>query len=195
MTRLTKEQIDAMSSGYELDALVAEKVMGEIMPTAPHDQAHLEPIKSSWRELDMLASTSTGISANGHPLRSGSDLMAAWKIVSRFEPCVCRFQSADGFIHLTCGHWADHGNCIEHRWTEEEEKLEDDPEAWSFHIHLGLLAEGDESPAHWKHGDRFCAFAYALYLNGLKAIATSAQTKSQVSIEPQPLKLDEEGST
>jgi hypothetical protein len=46
MTRLTTDQIDAMTAGYELDALMAEKVMGEIMPTAPHDRAHLEPIKS-----------------------------------------------------------------------------------------------------------------------------------------------------
>jgi len=142
MTRLTTEQIDAMSAGYELDTLVAEKVMGEIMPTASHDRAHLEPINSVGENWICWPEYEHGDKCEWAPLPFSTDLMAAWKVVSQFEPWVCRFQSADGFIHLTCGHWADHGNCIEHRWTEEEEKLEADPEAWSLHIHLGLLAKG-----------------------------------------------------
>jgi hypothetical protein len=176
-TLLTTEQIDAMSAGYELDALVAEKVMGEIMPTAPHDRTHLEPIKSVGENWTCWPEYERGDKCEWAPLPFSTDLTAAWKVVSLFEPWVCRFQSADGFIHLTCGHWADHGNCIEHKWTEEEEKLEGDPEAWSFHIHLGLLAKGGEGPPHWKHRDQFCAFgptaSLAICRAVLKAMATA----------------------
>ncbi|HSE87647.1 MAG TPA: hypothetical protein VLJ79_15595, partial [Candidatus Binatia bacterium] len=103
MTRLTTEQIDTMSEGTELDALVAEKVMDEIMPTAPHDQAHLEPIKSVGENWVCWPEYERGDKCEWAPLQFSTDLMAAWKVVSRFEPWVCRFQSADGFIQLAVG--------------------------------------------------------------------------------------------
>lgn len=187
MTPLTTEQIDAMSAGIQLDVLVAEKVMGESKPTELHEEGHLEAIRSVGGNWICWPEYERGDECEWTPLPFSTDLMAAWKVVSLFEPWVCRFQSADGFIHFTCSHWADHGDCIEHVWTEEEEKMEDDPKPWSFHIHLGLLAERGGVPPHWNHGDRFCAFGptapLAICRAVLKAISGPANTDASRSAE------------
>jgi len=174
MTVPTTDQIDAMSAGIELDMLVAERVMGENRPTEPHEEHHLEPIRSLGENWVCWPEYERGDECEWTPLPFSTDMTAAWKVVSLLDPWVCRFQSADGFIHLTCAHWANHGDCVDHAWTEEEENMENDPHPWSFHIHLGLMAEGGGGPRHWKHQDRFCALGgtapLAICRAALKAI-------------------------
>jgi hypothetical protein len=178
MSLLTTEQIDAFPAGVELDAFVAERVMGERRPTELHEHTHFEPIGSAAGNWICSPEYERGDKCEWTPVPFSTDLKTAWRIVNLFEPWVCRFQSADGFIHLTCGHWASHGDCIGHTWTEEEERMEDDPRPWSFHIHLGLLGERGGGPPHWKHQDRFCALgptaALAICRAGLKAMVTAS---------------------
>ena len=173
MTAMT-DPFNAIPAGYELDRLVAEKVMGETEPTFPHELAHLDPEKSAGGDWVCWPEYERGDVCEWTPLPFSTDTTAAWKVVDRFVPWVCRFKSADGFIHLSCGHWADHGQCVDYAWTREEEGLEDDPQPWSFHIHLGLLGENSGCPVHWKHQDRFCAraptAALAICRAALKAI-------------------------
>ena len=63
-----------MSAGYELDALVAEKVMDEIMPTAPHDRAHLEPIRSNGENWICSPEYEHGDKCEWSPLPFSTDL-------------------------------------------------------------------------------------------------------------------------
>jgi hypothetical protein len=101
MTRLTTEQIDVMTAGHELDALVAEKVMGEIMPTAPHDRAHLEPIKSNGENWICWPEYEHGDKCKWAPLPFSTDLMAAWKVVVDSSLGFAVFnQPTDSFILL-----------------------------------------------------------------------------------------------
>lgn len=130
----TTDRFNGIPAGYELDRLVAEKVMGETEPTFQHELAHLDPEKSAGGDWVCWPEYERGDVCEWTPLPFSTDLTAAWKVVDRFVPWVCRFKSADGFIHLSCGHWADHGRCVDYAWTQEEEGLEDDPQPWSFHI-------------------------------------------------------------
>jgi hypothetical protein len=157
MNSLTTEQIDALPAGIDIDSLVAERVMAEHKPTETHDEVHLQPMTSTGGNWICSPEYDHGDKCEWVPLPFSTDINAAWRIVNVLEPWVCRLKSADGFFHLTCGHWADHGDCIVQTWTEAEERMEEDPRPWSFHIHLGLLAERGGGPAHWKHQDRFCA--------------------------------------
>jgi hypothetical protein len=72
---------------------------------------------------------------------------------------VRRFETGDGFLHLSVGHWADHADCAADPETSPKEQLVDDPRPCRFHIHLGVLAATDDLPSQWEHGRSFCAFA------------------------------------
>lgn len=96
------------------------------------------------------------------PLQLGSALIpnfstdwaSAGKVIDRVEELVARFQTADGFVRLDCGHFADHGECVDECDSNDAEL---DSQPYSFHLHLGLLGENDITPKHWKGEEYFCA--------------------------------------
>ena len=75
-------------------------------------------------------------------------------------PLVGDWLNADGFFHLQYGEFACHGldGCSPIGENEDEDLDADtDPEPWSAHFHIGVIARDGDCPAHWKHGDMFCA--------------------------------------
>ncbi len=159
MTTESAAKVDSMEPGQQLDAMIAETVFREAQPAIVHGHSHIEPIPSPGGNWVCCQTYERGDVCEWVPLPFSSQIAAAWRIVQKLEAIACRFETADGFIHLSCGHWADHGDCIERTTTAEEEKQAEDPSPWSFHIHLGMLAANDECPPHWRHGQRFCASA------------------------------------
>ncbi len=161
--------------GPGLDAQVAEVVMREPHPTAGHDRFHLESILSAGGSWICRPEYERGDVCEWHPVPFSTRMSAAWSVVERLEPLVSRFETGDGFLHLSVGHWADHGDCAGNSEDSAEEDLGQDPRPWSFHIHLGVLAAGDDLPSHWEHGQRYCASArsapLAICLAALRAFA------------------------
>ena len=151
--------LDDLSAGPQLNALVAESAMGEARPTHVHDQAHIQPIASPGGNWLCVPCYEHGDVCEWVPLPFSTAISAAWRLVEKLERLVSRFQTADGLVHLACGHWADHGDCLARDTSLADEEAEIDPQPWSFHIHLGLLAAGPDIPAHWTHGQHFCARA------------------------------------
>lgn len=90
------------------------------------------------------------------PLTFSTDWECAGFLMEKLETLATRFKTADGFTHLDCAHFADHGACVENRWGDEQSELDFEP--WSFHIHLGIVGEGSGCPEHWGSGEEFfCA--------------------------------------
>ena len=164
-----------LSGGPELDAMVAELVMGEARPTHEHVHAHLQPIPSPGGNWLCIPHFEHGDVCAWLPLPFSTAISAAWRVVERLEPLVARFQTADGFVHLASGHWADHGDCLPPETTAQDEEAEIDPQPWSFHIHLGLLSDSPDIPTHWTHSRHFCAKASTAPL----AICLAALTASR----------------
>ena len=151
--------LDDLSAGPQLNALVAESAMGEARPTHVHDQAHIQPIASPGGNWLCVPCYEHGDVCEWVPLPFSTAISAAWRLVEKLERLVSRFQTADGLVHLACGHWADHGDCLARDTSLADEEAEIDPQPWSFHIHLGLLAAGPDIPTHWTHLQHFCARA------------------------------------
>jgi len=151
--------LDSLSAGQHLDAIVAESVMGEPRPTTEHDHVHIHPIASPGGNWLCIPCYEHGDNCEWVPLPFSTSISAAWRLVEKLEPLVSRFQSADGFVHLASGHWADHGDCLTCETPVEDEQADLDPLPWSFHIHLGLLSTNPDIPAHWAHSQHFCARA------------------------------------
>lgn len=147
------------SEGPELDARVAEVVMREPRPTAGHDRFHVESIPSAGGSWFCRQEYERGDICEWHPVPFSTRMSAAWSVVERLERLVSRFETGDGFLHLSVGHWADHGDCVGDPTESPEEDVAEDPRPWSCHIHLGDLAAHDDVPPHWEHGQRYCASA------------------------------------
>ena len=88
--------------------------------------------------------------------------MGGWGV--RREYLVPRFDTADGYIRLLCGHWGSHDDCVDDQriYTDEEEDQLLDPRPWSYHIHLGLIGMDARPlmPEWWGTGDttwQYCA--------------------------------------
>lgn len=177
--------LDALGAGPHLDALVAERVMGEARPAGTHDHAHIEPLASPGGNWRCDPCYERGDVCEWVPLPFSTAISAAWRLVERLEPLVSRFQSADGFVHLASGHWADHGDCLGPESTVQDEEADLDPQPWSFHIHLGLLSANPDVPAHWTHSERFCARAstapLAICLAALKSTRATSRDRSTKS--------------
>ncbi len=127
--------------------------MGVAKPTDQVHASHLDPVfyGAYWH---CSPDYDEGDICEWRPIPFSTDLRAAWEVVEKLEPLVCRFETADGFIHLECGHWADHGECAQSEYADTEGE---DPAPWSFHIHLGMLGQGGDYPRHWTHGAKYCA--------------------------------------
>ena len=151
--------LDTLPAGADLDARVAESVMGEARPTHEHVHAHLQPIASPGGNWLCIPRYENGDVCEWVPLPFSTAISAAWRLVEKLEPLVSRIQTADGFVHLASGHWADHGDCLPCETTDHVDGTDIDPRPWSFHVHLGLLSESPDIPAHWTHSQRFCARA------------------------------------
>jgi hypothetical protein len=138
---LTSAQIDQMPPGHELDTLVAEKVLGVAKPTDQVHASHLDPVfyGAYWH---CSPGYDEGDVCEWRPIPFSTDLRAAWEVVEKLEPLVCRFETADGFIHLECGHWADHGECAQSAYADPEGE---DPAPWSFHMGASLELRGSRA--------------------------------------------------
>jgi hypothetical protein len=148
-----------LPEGPELDGLVAEAVMREPQPTAGHDRFHVDPVPSTGGSWVCRPEYERGDVCEWHPVPFSTRMSAAWSVVERLEPLVSRFETGDGFLHLSVGHWADHDDCTGEPGDSPEEDPAEDPRPLSFHIHLGFLAADDDFPTHWAHGQRYCASA------------------------------------
>ncbi len=151
--------LDTLPAGADLDAVVAECVMGEARPAHEHVHAHIHPIASPGGNWLCIPRYENGDVCEWVPLPFSTAISAAWRIVERLEPLVSRYQTADGFVHLASAHWADHGDCLSRDTTAQDEEADIDPQPWSFHIHLGLLSDSPDIPTHWTHSRHFCARA------------------------------------
>ena len=158
-----------MNAGRELDALVAEKVMGFHAHRLEWDAkcdgercVRCGQVFSNYTEP-------IGRLCNGATIPYYStEIAAAWLVLGKMAPLVGDFAGGDGWLTLTYAESADHGCGLPICAGDEHHQKE-----WSAHIHVE--SPGERCPAHWRSGDRFCAIAvtapHAICLAALKALA------------------------
>lgn len=122
---MNESAIDNMPAGREMDSLVIKLVF----------DFHLQPGSA------LISHYST-------------EWESAGVIIDKAEELVARFQTADGFVRLDCGHFADHGECVAECDSSDAEL---DAQPYSFHLHLGFLGENDITPKRWEGEEYFCA--------------------------------------
>lgn len=81
---MTRDEIVNMPAGREMDALVAEKVMGEPKPIYVHPNLHIEYPKEStlgnWRCYNIYEH---GDVCEWNPLPFSTDIASAWEVVEK----------------------------------------------------------------------------------------------------------------
>lgn len=149
-----------MKSGRELDALVAEKVMG--LTKNVISVAFAEGNNTLYSQFIVRPYSSR--------------IESAWEIVNKLAPLVGDFKEADGWFKLQYADSAGHEiNGCNPGEGEYDEKTEEDLSKWSAHFHLGVTGEETESAKLWGPGLReFCARGttapHAICLAALKAV-------------------------
>lgn len=159
-----------LPAGPELDALMAEKVMG-------WKRGSLAP--QIWYERDPEGAYRLHRHSDGW--KPSTEIANAWEVVERMSRLCGSFAFGDGFFHVTYAESADHSlrpKCEPTSSIPVDLDRDDDPEPWSCHIHVGLMAEkqADTYPDSWDHGSSFCARGataqLAICYAALKAVET-----------------------
>lgn len=141
---VNESKIDNLVAGRPMDGLVARLVFGWQDSLFSNMSWQLVPLGGDVEKV-------------GNCPRYSTEWEYASHVLDGLEELVTRFSTGDGFTHLTCGHFADHGECVTEKDSELADEPELDPEPWSAHIHVGLIGENDKTPQHWKHEEWFCA--------------------------------------
>jgi hypothetical protein len=170
---LTPESILSMEAGREMDALVAERVLGmrfwierrgkdrqavadfrEPWMSHRHDVREREKVR--FTETDWRTAARTGFWGTG-PQPFSTDTGAAFRMLDTgILPLLIPFARADGWFHLTHSEDDDGSapaDCAPGGEWPEHGRI------WTAHLHVRLIGEGSGCPSHWKHGDTFCAVA------------------------------------
>lgn len=93
---MTRDEILNMLAGRELDALVAEKVMGEAQPIYVHPNLHLEyPEKSTAGNWYCYNIFEHGDICEWHPKPFSTNISDAWEVVEKLRLYVMPFGSKD----------------------------------------------------------------------------------------------------
>ncbi len=134
-----------MKPGRELDAIIAEKVLGfinvrdDIIQTDKDYRGHWErelihqPCAYAEGYLEIVPYFST-------------DIAAAWRIIDKLAPLVGDFEQADGYFKLMYADSAGHGGPKKCDPGESRYDADDtDLTRWSAHFHPGMPGADTES--------------------------------------------------
>ena len=79
---MTRDEILNLEAGREMDALIAEKVMGEKQPNYVHANLHMEyPETSTCGNWQCFNIFEHGDICEWHPKQFSTDISAAWEVV------------------------------------------------------------------------------------------------------------------
>lgn len=146
---MTPEDIDKMPAGREMDALVAEKVIG-------------------WSGIFWLDKEPTGAPPNSHapyPVHIkhySTRFESAGLVFDKLALLVGGWKYCDGFATLVFAESANHSDA-RHECGVNDGQVRDEEgdytRHWSCHFHIGScgISDSPEIPDHWKVGDKFCA--------------------------------------